>query len=203
MILRRLLAALCVAALTSGLADAQGLSLPQSPVLTVDQEALFENSAFGKRLQADFDRDSAALAAENRQIEAELEAEELRLTEERPDMDPAAFREKAAAFDAKVVEIRRTQDQKARELTRAPEEARQRFFRAALPVLTAVVRERGGLVILDSRAVILAADAIDITDEAIRRLDAELGDGSAVPADPAPRPEAPDAPQPPATGTSP
>jgi Skp family chaperone for outer membrane proteins len=162
-------------------APAQDRLVVPSPVLTIDQEALFERSAFGRRAQAEFEAVSATLAAENRRIETELEAEERELTEERPGMDPAAFRELATAFDARVVEIRRTQDQKARDLSRLPEEARQEFFRAAIPILTELVRERGAVAILDSRAVILSAEAIDITEDAIRRVDAGLGDGAAPP----------------------
>lgn len=181
---------LFAAALALGLGGAalvaqepERLAVP-SPVLTIDQEALFERSAFGRRTQAEFEEASAALAAENRRIETELEAEERRLTAERPGMDPAQFRELAAAFDERVVEIRRTQDQKARELARRPEEARQEFFRAAVPILTELVRERGAVAILDSRAVILSAEAIDITEQAISRIDAGLGDGAAQPETP-------------------
>lgn len=182
----RALAAVVALGLTVAPALAQERLVVPSPVLTIDQEALFERSAFGRRAQAEFEEASAALAAENRRIEAELEAEERRLTDERPGMDPTEFRELAAAFDGRVVEIRRTQDQKARELGRRPEEARQEFFRSAVPVLTELVRERAAVAILDSRAVILSAEAIDITEEAIRRIDAALGDG-------AESPEAPDA----------
>lgn len=152
-----------------------------SPVLTINQEELFQNSAFGRRIEAELNAASAALAAENRRIEAALADEEQALTDRRAAMDPAEFRALAEAFDAKVVELRRTQDGKARDLSRRPEEARQEFFRAVVPVLTAVVRERGAMVILDTRAVLLSADAIDITAEAIARIDAALGDGGGAP----------------------
>lgn len=152
-----------------------------SPVLTINQEELFQNSAFGRRIEAELNAASAALAAENRRIEAALADEEQALTDRRATMDPAEFRALAEAFDAKVVELRRTQDGKARDLSRRPEEARQEFFRAVVPVLTAVVRERGAMVILDTRAVLLSADAIDITAEAIARIDAALGDGGGAP----------------------
>lgn len=157
---------------------AQEPAIVASPVVTVDQEALFARSAFGQRIQAEIEADSAALAAENRALETELSDEERRLTDLRPTTDPAEFRRMAAEFDARVVDVRRRQDQKGRDLARRQEEARQEFFRAALPILAELVRERGAVAILDSRAVILSADAIDITDEAIRRIDEVLGDGS-------------------------
>jgi Skp family chaperone for outer membrane proteins len=168
-------------ALSIGLAlpvAAQDRSKTPSPILTVDQEGLFQRSAFGARAEADLSAEAAALAAENRKIEADLAEEERRLTEQRATMDPVAFRALAAQFDEKVVEIRRTQDQKGRELARRPEEARQEFFRAALDILADLVRERGAVAILDNRAILISADAIDVTDEAIRRIDEVLGDGT-------------------------
>ena len=183
---RRLAAALgaagviaCVpAAAQEGLAP--GLA---SPVLTMDQDELFERSAFGQRIRSEIEAASTELAGQTDRADQQQAQEEQRLTELRPTTDPEAFRQMAAAFDARVVEVRRTQDQKGRDLSRRPEEARQEFFRAAIPVLAEVVRERGAVAILDSRAVIISADLIDITDEAIRRIDATLGDGTGTPAD--------------------
>jgi len=153
-------------------------SQSQSPVLIVDQERMFEQSAFGRRAVREIRAAAAELAAENRVIEAELEAEERALTEQRPGMDPAAFAELARAFDAKVVEIRDTQRQKERDILALPDAARWEFFAAAAPILSEFIRERGAVAILDEKAVLLSLDAIDITDEAIQRIDARLGDGT-------------------------
>lgn len=174
--IRRLFMAVLVG-LAAPAASQEAAAVP-SPVVTVDQEALFDRSAFGLRSKAEIEAASAALAAENRTLEVELGEEERRLTDLRPATDPTEFRRMAAEFDARVVEVRRRQDQKGRDLARRQEEARQEFFRAALPILAELVRERGAVAILDSRAVILSADAIDITDEAVRRIDEVLGDGS-------------------------
>jgi Skp family chaperone for outer membrane proteins len=159
------------------------------PFLTIDQEALFARSAFGRRMQAELEAATAALAAENRRIETELAEEERRLTALRGTMDPAEFRALADDFDARVVALRRTQDAKTRDLARRPDEARAVFLRAALPVLAQIARDRGAVAILDARAVLISAEAIDITDEAIAQLDTAIGDGEALlPPPPAPEP---------------
>lgn len=152
-----------------------------SAILTLDQERLFADSAWGKRVTARIEADSAALSAENRRIEAELTAEERKLTDERAGMDAAAFRAAADAFDARVTAIRRAQDEKAREIGRRPEAERQKFFAAALPALSEALRARGALVILDSRAIFLAADIIDVTDEMIAAVDKAIGAGPPAP----------------------
>ncbi len=147
-------------------------------VLVLDQERLFEGSLWGKRVVREIEADSTALATENRRIEAELTTEEQALTDQRKLLPAEEFRALADAFDAKVVEIRRSQDAKARDLARLNEIEQQTFLSTAVPVLRQMLSEMPGTTaILDRRAVLIAAEAIDITDTAIARIDAALGAG--------------------------
>lgn len=149
------------------------LELPP-PVLTIEAERLLAESAFGRGIAAEVEEAARRLAEENRRIEAELLAEERALTDRRSMLSPDEFRPLAQAFDEKVQMLRAGQDAKQRALSEISEEGRQRFFQEAVPVLSEIVRERGALVLLDRREVFLSADAIDITDEAITRIDAQL-----------------------------
>ncbi len=169
---------------------AQGQSSPPaSPILTLDQDRLFTATLWGQRVSAELAATTATLAAESRQLEAELTAEEQALTDARPTMTPEDFRAAADAFDARVVEIRRTRDTKSREVARLEEVERQRFYASVLPVLGATLTARGAVAVLDARAIFLAADTIDVTDEMIAAVDAAFGDGSQIaPAAPAPAP---------------
>ena len=155
--------------------------VPQSPILTIESDRFFAESLFGRRIAAEIEATGAELAAENRQIEAELTVEERALTEQRASLPADAFRALADAFDEKVTRLRREQDTKARALGQRSEDTRRRFLNAAGPVLGALMRESGAAVILERRAVFLSADVIDITDEAIRRVDTVIGDGSDLP----------------------
>jgi Skp family chaperone for outer membrane proteins len=172
--LRAILAAGLIAS-AAGLAAAQEpqaqVELPP-PVLTIDTERLLAQSAFGRELAAEVETAARELAEENRRIEAELLAEERDLTEQRALMAPEAFRALADAFDEKVQRLRAEQDEKERRLGDLRDEGRQRFFREAVPVLSTIVRERGALLLLDRRDVFLSADSIDITEDAVRRMDA-------------------------------
>lgn len=151
-----------------------------SPILTIDSDRLYSESAYGQQTARDFEARGAALAAENRSIEEELTAEEKALTEQRASMTPAEFRMLADAFDEKVQAVRRQQDAKTRELNKALEESRIVFLNSAVPVLETLMRDAGAGVVLERRSVFLSANAIDITREAIERLDETLGDGSEV-----------------------
>ncbi|MCU0853546.1 MAG: OmpH family outer membrane protein [Rhodobacteraceae bacterium] len=196
--------------LGAGAAFAQAQPAPQvelpPPVLTIDADRLLAESAFGRALAAEVDTAARALAEENRRIETDLLAEERDLTERRAMMSPDEFRPMADAFDEKVQRLRAEQDEKERALADLREEGRQRFFREAVPVLSEIVREQGALVLLDRRDVFLSADAIDITDIAIARIDAAVAPPDvAVPETPAPDATGPEpaVPEAPPAGTAP
>lgn len=170
-------AALCLA-LLSGAAVAQEATLSGSPVVTLDQDRLFAESTFGRAVLARNEADETALAAEFRRIEAALEAEERSLTDRRPSLPPEEFRKLADEFDARVEEVRKVQEARSRALVRRREEDRKQFIDAALPVLGRLMGEMGAVAILNRDAIVLSFDRIDITDAAITRLDAELGEGA-------------------------
>lgn len=186
-------------AVLAGPVSAQNPSAPGSPVVTLDQDRLFAESRFGRSVLARNEAEEAALAAENRKLEAAFEAEERSLTDLRARMAAAEFRKLADEFDARVEEVRRAQEARFRVLARQRDEDRQTFTETALPVLGRLMNEMGAVVILDRGAIVLSFDRIDITDDAIARLDAELGDGTPLPhtqSEDAPDPDAPLPPQP-------
>ncbi|EKX59151.1 Outer membrane protein H precursor [Rhodobacter sp. AKP1] len=162
----------CVLAL-AGPAQAQS-EAPQVPagVAVIDQGRLITDTAMGRALEQRFQAASRALIAENREIEAALEAEERALTVRRANIEPAEFRRLASEFDAKVEGIRNAQEAKSRTLTRQRDEERQRIVEQALPILARLMQDREALVLIDRASVVISRDAADITDEAIARLDA-------------------------------
>jgi Skp family chaperone for outer membrane proteins len=152
--------------------------IPQEPqVLILDQERLYRESRFGRASIARIDAEENALIAENRNIFSLLEAEEKALTAQRPTLEPAEFSALAAAFDSKAQGIRTAQDAKGAEIARKRQEDQRQFFDAALPMLAQLMTELGAVAILDKQAIILSYDTIDMTDRAITRMDAVLGDG--------------------------
>ncbi|CAN1525461.1 Chaperone protein Skp [Paracoccaceae bacterium] len=171
--LTRFLSALPVVLLLSGQVPAQegNTSDPVLQILILDRARLFEESAFGK---ASVEREriaTRALEAENAGIQAELVAEEQELTNLRKTLSVAEFSARAAAFDEKVERIRAQQDSKARDLAGVREEDSKAFQRAALPVLGELMAARGAQVLLEKSSVILSLSLVDVTDEAIAKVD--------------------------------
>ena len=175
-------------ALALGLASVPGpVSAQADPeasptgILILDREQLFQRSLFGQRMQAELDAATAALAAEAQIIDERLMAEELALTEQRPTMDPADFRALADDFDARVTEIRANQVARTRDLQTQAERAQLMFIEATVPILLEIIQDRGAAVLMDDRAVLLSAESIDITEDAIAAVDAALGQGGLQP----------------------
>ena len=157
------------------------LAAPATPIVTLDREKLFSGTMFGKSVTAAIEAEAAVLSAENRKIDTDLEAEERSLTDRRAGMSPEDFRVLADTFDQKVTVLRAAQDEKSRSLAKLRDDERKRFFEASIAILGQLMREIGAFAILSNDAVILSFDRIDITDEAIARMDQVLGDGSSVP----------------------
>jgi Skp family chaperone for outer membrane proteins len=146
--------------------------LPQpSLILTLNKEGVYRDSMTGQAIEAGILAENEALAAENRKIDAALEAEERALTDQRPQLAASDFQALADAFNTKAVGLRDAQLAKAKALQRKRDEKRQEFFQALGPVLAEIMRQAGAFVILDDSAVLVSFDRIDVTLESIRRID--------------------------------
>ncbi|WP_299692554.1 OmpH family outer membrane protein [uncultured Tateyamaria sp.] len=172
---RRYLVALV---LIIGLAPFASAQVVQSPILTIDSERLYRDSDFGQRVLREIEERTQALTNENIALEAELEAEEKALTEQRDTLTPEEFRALADAFDARVQAIRRDREARNKENLALLDDNQARFLRAALPVLEAIMRDVGAAVVLEVRSVFVSSNAIDITDRAIAEINAAVGDGT-------------------------
>jgi len=170
------------------IATAQSAGVAISPILTIDSDQVFRSTSVGKDITTELEAKLQALVAENRQIEQDLTAEELSLTEQRKTTAPAAFRVLADAFDAKVKKIRAEQDAKQQDLEQQRNAERQSFVDRIAPILSGIARAHGAVAILERRNVLLSADSIDITAEAIQQINAALAAPEAQAPTPSPTP---------------
>ena len=170
--------ALCLVLGLATAAPAQDLQTGRDvlppPVVVLDTERLFLESAYADSLRAEIEAEATILRAENEDLVAELTAEEQSLTERRPNMTPEAFRAEADAFDQKVQRIRSERDAKEAELQAAQAELRLRFFDEVRPIVGRLMVDRGALAVIDSRSIVVARRAADITDDAITLVDDTL-----------------------------
>lgn len=171
--MRRAAIGLLAGLLLSGPVAAQEAS-PAAPasVLIIDSDRLYQDSRYGQQIRAALDQQAQALKTENDKIVAALTEEERSLTLRRPSLTPEAFRQAATEFDSKVQGIRRARDAKEVALQTARVTAQKDFFGEVQTIVGQLMLERGATATLDQRSVFVALTAADVTEEAIRRIDA-------------------------------
>lgn len=175
--LRLCAAALCLHIPVVAVAQSYPTADQLSSVATIDQDRLFSDSLFGKAFNESFQKNTNALAEENRRIEKELTDEETDLTEKRKELSNQVFRKLAATFNDKVETIRRDQSQKLKKLNASRIQAKLAFFVKAKPIIIDLMNQRGILFILNDQAVFMSGNSGDITDSAIKYIDQVLGAG--------------------------
>ena len=169
------IASLCLGGAFFQPAYGQDLGVVQQQIMILDPERLFDETQLGQRMLAEHQTQRDRLASSNRKLEAELEAEERRLTEIRAETDPTEFRELADAFNTRVQQIRRDSERRALDLERDRERLQIQFLRAVEPVLLEVMRESGATVVLDARTVLFRTETADVTGLVVQRIDAAFG----------------------------
>jgi Skp family chaperone for outer membrane proteins len=145
------------------------------PVLIVNSAAVVERSEPARALQRMERRIRERVQAELDRVKAELEAEEQRLAELKETMPPDAFSERARAFDRRVREERGAAQERSALLLRFLKDARQALASALPRVLEGLRRETGAQAILDASAVLAADPALNVTEQAVERYNAEMG----------------------------
>ncbi len=157
---------------------AQPLSaVEKSELFTVDLTRLLRSSEFGKNIIAANNIARQKLQSENEELEAKLLLEEKKLSELRKTLSLEEFRPKALEFDKRVTVIRKEQGEKEEFLNKKVRKEESEFFRKVYPVLYEILIERGGLILVDQRNVILWDNSVDITDDAIQAINQALGSG--------------------------
>ena len=155
---------------------AQPLSAAEkSELFTVDMTKLLRSSEFGKNIIAANNIARKKLQSENEELEKKLLLEEKELSELRKTLSVEEFRPKALEFDKRVSIIRAEQGKKEEILNKKVRKEETDFFKRIYPLLYEILIERGGLILVDQRNIILWDNSVDITDDAIQAINQALG----------------------------
>lgn len=157
------------------------------PFLFINQERILTGSIAGKAILAEEDGQRDTLRAEARALDKSFEDEERKLTEQRPTMPPEEFRKLSDAFDARVVQARRDQDNRATTLAQEFDQRRRQFYAQVAPILVSLMERYGARAIFDESSVLLADQSLNITQAVIGEIDARAAE-TEPPDAPAPTP---------------
>jgi Skp family chaperone for outer membrane proteins len=152
-----------------------------APFLYINQEHILTGSKTGQALLAEEERQRDALRTEARALDQLFEAEERRLTEQRPTLPPGEFRKLSDAFDARVVQARRDQDARAETLAQEFDQRRRQFYARVAPILVMLMDRYRAPAIFDESSVLLADQSLNITAEVIAEIDARAAEEPAAP----------------------
>ena len=100
--------------------------------------------------------------------------EQNELIESQQIMAPAAFDEKRKEYENKVQNYNVTRQEKLMSVDRIVSESRNEVLNALKPILEEISNEKGITVLLEKNSVLLNAENMDITDEALKALNKKL-----------------------------
>ncbi len=147
----------------------------KSIIFTVDMNKLLKLSNIGKDIVYRNNLARISLQNENDALEAELLLEEKALSDLRKELSVDEFRAKAIEFDKKVTIIRSEQSKKEDILVNNIRKEEAEFYKNIYPLLYELLSNRGGLVLMDQRNVVLWDSSVDITEDAIVVINKVLG----------------------------
>lgn len=142
-----------------------------TPILIVSMDRILRESNSAVAIQQQADALRSRLRSDLAAREEALRAEELELTKLRETLDPERFSQRVADFKEKVRRLKRETNETGAGLQRAVIEANGALKRALQPILLQLMAERRALVMLDEKDVVISATVLDVTQEAVKRLD--------------------------------
>lgn len=137
---------------------------------------LLKQTQIGKKIIAEDNIARQNLQSENEELEENLLLEEKELSDLRKTLTLDDFRLKAQDFDKKVTIIRKEQGQKEQLLIAENRKNENDFYKKIYPLLYGLLSEKGGLILIDQRNVVLWDSSVDLTKDAINLIDRVLGD---------------------------
>ncbi len=172
---------LLFAPLLACLVIAAGAAAQTPSILVVDRERMVSQSEAARSLRQIEIELRGKVQAQLDETRRALEAEEKELTLLRAELPKAEFDARARDFDRRVRIERRAAQERGALLQKFISEAQQALLEAAGPVLEALRREKGAMLLLDVGAAAAHDPAIDLTDEAISRFDAAISEVTFTP----------------------
>ncbi len=111
---------------------------------------------------------------EIKNTDQDLIDEQNELIESQQIMAPAAFDEKRKEYENKVQNYNVTRQEKLMSIDRIVSESRNEVLNALKPILEEISNDMGITVLLEKNSVLLNADNMDITEEALKALNKNL-----------------------------
>ena len=173
---------------------AQSPPLPAPVILIVDLQQILQDAKAAKGVQAIINQEYSSYTKEVAQQEDDLQKARAELERQRTVLAPDAFNTRARDLQKRYDELGQVVQGRRQSLQQSLNEAMAQVKNAALEVIADIVKERKANLVIEKQAVVFEAEGMDVTADAVARLDQKLasvpvnlpkpdGEGTAKPAD--------------------
>ncbi|MGO8920451.1 MAG: OmpH family outer membrane protein [Stellaceae bacterium] len=173
---RRLLGALILTA--AAVAPASRLAaqqaLPPPVILIVDMQQILQDAKAAKEVQAALNQQYSAYSKQVAQQEDELQKGGAELERQRTVLSPEVYTARARELQQRYDELGKTVQAKRQALQQSLNEAMGKVRAAALEVVADISKERRATLVLEKQAVVYEMEGMDVSADAIQRLDKKL-----------------------------
>ncbi|KZD07198.1 hypothetical protein AUP43_10350 [Oceanibaculum pacificum] len=145
-----------------------------SRIAFIDVQGVLRASEAARTIRDQIEVQRSTYQEEISRQERELRAAEQELAQQRGVLDPEAFQQRRQQFEQRVVEVQRGVQGKKRQLDEAYGQAMEQVRIALVEIVADIAKERKATAILSKSAIVLAEKGIDISEEALKRLNQRL-----------------------------
>lgn len=168
-------ATVAVAVLLTGGAPAQAQAQSPAPViLIVDLQQILQDAKAAKGVQAVINQEYTSYTKEVSQQEDELQKARGDLERQRTILAPDAFNTRARDLQQRYDALGQVVQGRRQSLQQSLNEAMGKVKNAALEVIADLVKERKANLVIEKQAVVFEPEGMDVTADAIARLDQKL-----------------------------
>jgi Skp family chaperone for outer membrane proteins len=166
--------AAALAAAPLGAAPPPARQPPAPLILIVDLQQILQDAKAAKGVQSVISQQYNVYSKEVAQQEDELQKARADLERQRTILAPEAFGQKARELQQRYDELDHVVQGRRQTLQQSLNEAMLKVKNAALEVVAGIVQERGANLVIEKQAIVFEAEGLDVTLEAIERLDQKL-----------------------------
>ena len=147
---------------------------PSTSIGVIDLNYILSESKAAKDAAKQIEDIAIKIEEEVASSDQEMIDEQNKLIESQSIMAPNAFEEKRIEYEKKVQNYNVSRQEKLLSIDRLVAESRNNVLNALKPILEEISNDKGITILLEKNSVLLNADNMDITNEALIKLDKEL-----------------------------
>lgn len=148
--------------------------LPQSRIAFIDVQGVLRASEAARTVRDQIEAQRARYQEEISKQERELRTLEQDLVQQRSVLSPEAFQQRRQQFEQRVAEIQRAVQARKRQLDEGYAQSMEQVRVALVEIVADIAKERQATAVLSKSAIVLAEKNIDISEDALNRLNQRL-----------------------------